>query len=134
MKAPTPTTLEQLAKKFLADENYGLLKALSYAAFTITEAIGAVSAIAGDIVFSSHAYNQERKESVMGNIGAILYGCEILAYTCGISTAEAGQQYVNETLVKNKLIEEESKPSMLELMKHIKTKLSKESQFQLDKR
>jgi len=126
--------LFNLVKNFLEEEKLPLRSALSYAALGLSEAVGAISKVVVDINFNKHAYNEERKETVVENLGLLFFCAQILAYTCGVSFDEITRQFINEYLIKNKLeLEVESRASMIELMKHIKTKLKMQSQFQQDR-
>ena len=126
--------LFNLVKNFLEDEKLSLRSALAYASQGLAEATGAISKVVTDVNFNKHAYSEERKETVVESLGLLFFCSQILAYTCGVGFDEVTRQFINEWLVKKGLeVEQEARASMMELMKHIKTKLGTKSQFQLDK-
>lgn len=126
--------LYNLVKNFLEDEKLTLRNALAYAGQGLSEAAGAINRVVSDVNFKKHAYNEDRKETVVENLGLAFFCAQILAYSCGVDFDEITRQFINEFLIKNNLeMEQESRASMVALMKHIKTKLSTQSQFQQDK-
>lgn len=114
-----------LAKKFLAEEKLTLRHALAYAALGLSEASGAISGIVTDISFNGHAYNDERKGQMADLVGKMNFCAHIIIGSTGFSPEEIDQRYVKYWLNKEKKMEEifeeiETRPSVLELKKHIK--------------
>ena len=126
--------LDTLVKKFLEEEKLTLKNALAYAGQGLSEATGAINRVVNDVNFKKHAYNEDRKETIIEFLGLTFFCSQLLAYSCGVDFEDIKRRFINEYIIKNNLeLEQESRASMVALMKHIKTKLSTQSQFQKDK-
>jgi len=113
--------IENLVKKFLADEKFTLRNTMVYGGLGLSKTSGGLNDVVTDIAFNGHPYTEERKRQVAEQLGEMMFYWHVLALTCEISPDEIVQQYVNMYLVKNNQLSVELNASILELMKHVKT-------------
>ena len=112
--------IEQLVKKFLAEEQFTLRNALAYAGLGLFKTGGAISKVVTDIAFNAHSYNDERKKQVAEDLGEMMFYWHVLASTVDMAPDVIMQEFVNLYLVKNNVITDEMHISIKELMKHMK--------------
>jgi len=111
--------LEELARKFLSEEEYSVRDALNYAGLGLSKASGACNQVISDVSFAGHSYNSERKKSMAEHLGEILFHWHVLVLTTDISAEDIMAQYVHSYKTLHK-IKVEEKVNIAELLRHVK--------------
>jgi len=115
--------MENLAKRFLTEEGFGLQTALAYAGMGLSKTTGQANEIIAGVGFADHQYMPESQKRMAEILGEMLFCWQVLASTLDIiSPEEIEGEYINayETLRQLHSKEKITIQDMMDMGRHIK--------------
>ena len=113
--------MKGLVDKFVKDEKLSTKNALVYSGLGLSKTSGHINSVVSDVAFNGFMYDVERQKRIAEDLGEMLFHWYLAATTVEIPADEIIQQFINQFYLKNNITPEKLQPSILELMKHVKT-------------
>ena len=115
--------LENLVRKFLAEEDFSLRNTLAYAGLGLSKTTGQASEIINGVGFAEQPYTRERQLKMAELLGEMLFYWNVLATTIdGIDIEEIVAEYVSSYEAIKNIAQDQriTIQDMMEMRKHVK--------------